>query len=73
MGVAYKISKLELIEYLKTNELYQNVPDSEIFYPHVLTKNVVFEMNFGQRVSLIGDLNKLLIKLYFLTYKYLIF
>lgn len=25
------------------------------FFPHVLTKNVVFEVNFGQRVSLIGD------------------
>ncbi len=27
-----------------------------IFFPHVLTKNIVFEMNFGQRVSLIGKI-----------------
>ena len=26
-----------------------------LFFPHVLTKNIVFEVNFGQRVSLIGD------------------
>ncbi len=25
------------------------------FFPHVLSRNIVFEMNFGQRVSLIGD------------------
>jgi heterogeneous nuclear ribonucleoprotein U-like protein 1 len=39
---------------LKLNELLLSTSTS-FFYPHVLSKNIVFEMNFGQRVSLIGD------------------
>jgi hypothetical protein len=39
---------------------YYDKPQKEkclkiLFFPHVLSKNVVFELNFGQRVSLIGD------------------
>lgn len=43
-GVAFRIKRSDLGE----NE-------NAVFYPHVLSKNCVFEMNFGQRVSLIGD------------------
>jgi hypothetical protein len=41
-------------EELKAHEASPKTP-SIILFPHVLTKNIVFEMNFGQRVSLIGD------------------
>jgi heterogeneous nuclear ribonucleoprotein U-like protein 1 len=51
MGVAFKVSRKELNEYVQS--AYSKT--QFIFFPHVLTKNVVFETNFGQRVSLIGD------------------
>jgi len=51
MGIAFKACRKELSEYVK-NAFSKT---QFIFFPHVLTKNVVFETNFGQRVSLIGD------------------
>jgi hypothetical protein len=47
-------------DLLKTEWLSQASPKSfldlsDIFFPHALSKNFVFEFNFGQRVSLIGD------------------
>ena len=46
MGVAFTIMKKDLIK--DQNGL-------TTFYPHILSKNIVFEVNFGQRVSLLGD------------------
>lgn len=60
-GVAFRIRHSELDSYVSTlselqsNEDPKRVDDLKVFFPHVLTKNVVFEVNFGQRVSLIGD------------------
>lgn len=60
-GVAFRIRQSELDSYVSTlselqsNENIKRVDDLKVFFPHVLTKNVVFEVNFGQRVSLIGD------------------
>lgn len=51
MGVAFKVSRKELNEYVQSTCSKTQF----VFFPHVLTKNVVFETNFGQRVSLIGD------------------
>ena len=47
MGLAYEIDRSEL--------LLNDQNEKPIFFPHVLSKNVVFEVNFGQRVSLLGD------------------
>lgn len=44
-GEAYKVKKRNL--------LVDTEP--QIFFPHVLSRNMVFEMNFGQRVSIIGE------------------
>ena len=59
LGTAFVVNKRDLDAYLeKLNAECANVEDKAeclIFFPHVLTKNIVFEMNFGQRVSLIGD------------------
>ena len=59
LGVAFVVLKKDLDNHLKklNSEAanLENHQESLIFFPHVLTKNVVFEMNFGQRVSLIGD------------------
>jgi hypothetical protein len=61
LGVAFKISKKDLSKYVderKAKQIIQSEDDNRpkyIFYPHVLSKNYVFEMNFGQRVSFIGD------------------
>jgi heterogeneous nuclear ribonucleoprotein U len=46
MGVAYTIKK---------NDLVKDKNGKSVFYPHILSKNIVFEVNFGQRVSLLGD------------------
>lgn len=66
LGPAFTINKSELTEkyekefsikksfnIVKNEESVNN--SNVVFFPHVLTKNIVFEMNFGQRVSLIGD------------------
>lgn len=50
--MAFVVNKNELKRKFKT-EYSQDL--RFLFYPHVLTKNVVFEVNFGQRVSFIGD------------------
>ena len=59
LGTAFVVPKKDLDDFLeKLNSEAANSEDKQdnlIFFPHVLTKNVVFEMNFGQRVSLIGD------------------
>lgn len=71
MGLAFSIDKSELTESHRQEfpnkkkfnidlekEEGQKIEQSSkslIFFPHVLSKNMVFEMNFGQRVSLIGD------------------
>ena len=64
LGVAFVINKDDLTGYYeeefvhrKTFENTEGIKEAPglVFFPHVLTKNVVFEMNFGQRVSLIGD------------------
>jgi hypothetical protein len=47
LGTAFKIDRKSLSEHLSGEDF--------VFFPHVLSKNVVFEVNFGQRVSLIGD------------------
>lgn len=49
LGEAFKVSRNELREYFKNNH------DTFVFYPHVLTRNIVYEVNFGQRVSFLGD------------------
>jgi hypothetical protein len=49
LGVAFTVSKRAVSEHVNS------YGGKAIFYPHVLSKNFVFEMNFGQRVSLIGD------------------
>ena len=53
-----KILNSELVrteEELKSHAANSPGVPSIVLFPHVLTKNIVFEMNFGQRVSLIGD------------------
>jgi hypothetical protein len=61
LGTAFKIPKNELCNYVderKSKQIIQQEDNNQpkyIFYPHVLSKNYVFEMNFGQRVSFIGD------------------
>lgn len=61
LGTAFKISKNEICKYVderKSNQTIQQESENQpkyIFYPHVLSKNYVYEMNFGQRVSFIGD------------------
>ncbi len=59
LGEAFVVPKKDLDDYLKKlNAEAANAEHQQeclIFFPHVLTKNIVFEMNFGQRVSLIGD------------------
>jgi hypothetical protein len=49
LGTAFKVDRIKLNEYLNESE------EKLVLFPHVLSKNVVFEMNFGQRVSYIGD------------------
>lgn len=53
MGIAFVISKNDFFKSCQ-NE-FKNEEQKFLFFPHVLSKNIVFEMNFGQRVSLIGD------------------
>lgn len=71
MGLAFSIDKNELKESHKQEfpdkkkfnieldkeegQKMEQTSKNLIFFPHVLSKNIVFEMNFGQRVSLIGD------------------
>ena len=70
MGQAFSINKSDLMEShilefpnkkrfnldLEKAENQQKIESkSLVLFPHVLSKNIVFEMNFGQRVSLIGD------------------
>ena len=50
LGVAFRVDRAGLKKHLSGQQQQQ-----AIFFPHVLSKNLVFEMNFGQRVSLIGD------------------
>ncbi len=71
MGLAYTIDKINLkqsydkkfpkkklfnLQSVRKEEEIDTYDASDlVLFPHVLTKNIVFEMNFGQRVSLIGD------------------
>ena len=61
LGIAYILNKKEFMEKCDTEFLtfytksQKETSAKVLFFPHVLSKNVVFEMNFGQRVSLIGD------------------
>ncbi len=78
MGPAFKIAKKEVSKYVKENQKKNNSPNKDledqknsfesnyVFYPHVLSKNYVFEMNFGQRVSFIGGLNSKFLKQIFI-------
>ena len=51
---AFNIDLIRTEEEQKARDESIKTP-SIVLFPHVLTKNIVFEMNFGQRVSLIGD------------------
>lgn len=51
LGTAFKINVKDIRDY--SRKIYDE--ENFVFFPHVLSKNIVFEMNFGQRVSLIGD------------------
>lgn len=59
-GVAFRVKNSEINSYvselIKLNSDDSTINDQfKVFFPQVLTKNIVFEVNFGQRVSLIGD------------------
>ena len=53
MGIVFVTSKTDFYASCQNEFKYQE--NKFLFFPHVLSKNIVFEMNFGQRVSLIGD------------------
>ena len=56
LGQAFFINKNDLKKSYDAEFVVK--PDNssfDLFFPHVISKNIVFEMNFGQRVSLIGD------------------
>ena len=46
MGIAFTIP---------IKDITLDFEESIVFFPHILSKNMVFEVNFGQRVSLLGD------------------
>lgn len=48
LGTAFTLKKSDI---LKDNKNLQELT----FFPQILSKNIVFEVNFGQRVSLLGD------------------
>ena len=56
LGTAYIIDKNDL-ETFYNSEFTVKLSETrhDVFFPHVLSKNIVFEMNYGQRVSVIGE------------------
>lgn len=52
MGLAFEVAKSELVASIDASN---TDADLLTFYPHILTRNIVYEVNFGARMSVLGD------------------